>query len=496
MKQKPADLKSSIKSAEVAKDALKTSGLDASAAKLAEAIAAAKEARFAIGVVGIAKRGKSTLINGLLGRKDDLLAPVDMFPATNVVSCFANHPESKARVIFHGEESATQADDIALEEIKQYACEKFNPGNCKGVKIIEVMGQFPLLGERVVLVDTPGADNASSSVHDLVLLDFMPRLDAVIFLVTADEPLTAAEMELLKRVRHNDVRKLIFAVNKVDKVDAKELSEALAHNRKALSSIGFADAPIFPISAKPFQTEGSDTGVSKLIGAIEGLIGAGRARIMTDRLDDLVRRYLAEARDIIGERLQLSELTADQIREETKALSVARQEYTLSRSKWERQFISSWQAAFGDFENVLEKLEKQMIFEYTALVAKTSVPKLASLAQIVHTDIVRHLDELLEPHLETLNEKLTSASERTASDCVRVMKIAPREAEAIKVSGKPLKGIADIVAAGAPSMIVAAIAGTLPGGISSLIISAAPAVAGITHSHGQRQQPPVQQMPQ
>jgi len=485
MKQEPADfgsanLENSIRAAESAKEALENSGQAVSAAKLAEAIAAAKEARFSIGVVAIAKRGKSTLINGLLGRSDDLLAPVDMFPATNVVSCFANHPETKARVIFNGDGYASQADDIALEEIKQYACEKFNPGNRKGVKIIEVMGPFPRLGERVVLVDTPGADNASNSVHDQVLLDFLPRLDAVIFLVTADEPLTDSELALLKEVRRNDVRKLIFAINKADKVDAKELSEALAHNRKALSSIGYADAPIFPISARNYQTEGTDTGSRRLVGAIDNLIGEGRARIMADRLDDMVRRYLAEAKDIIGERIQLSELTADQIREETKALNVSRQEYILNRSKWERQFVSSWQASFADFENSLDKLESQMISEYTNLVDKTAAPKLGPLAQIVHTDIIKRLDELLEPHISTLNGSLSAASDRVASDCVRSMKIAPRQAEAITVSGKHLRGIADIVTAGAPSAIIAAIAAAAPGGMASLIIGMAPAVTATT----------------
>ena len=37
---------------------------------------------------GKAKRGKSTLINALLGRRDDLLAPVDQLPASNVLCRF------------------------------------------------------------------------------------------------------------------------------------------------------------------------------------------------------------------------------------------------------------------------------------------------------------------------------------------------------------------------------------------------------------------------
>ena len=69
-----------------------------------------------------------------------------------------------------------------------------------------------------------------------MLLKFLPKLDVVIFLVTADAPLVASELELLEQIRKNDVRKLLFAMNKVDAVDAEELQEDLQHNRKVLEN--------------------------------------------------------------------------------------------------------------------------------------------------------------------------------------------------------------------------------------------------------------------
>jgi ribosome biogenesis GTPase A len=144
--------------------------------RLNEVIDTARQMRFSIGVVGQAKRGKSTLINGLLGRQDDMLAPVNRYPATNVVSCFANGHKEEAKVLFAPDGKLSKS--ISPSDIKYFACEEFNPGNQKGVKVIEVIGSFPGLGKDVVLVDTPGTDNALSNLHDTVLMDFLPPLPA------------------------------------------------------------------------------------------------------------------------------------------------------------------------------------------------------------------------------------------------------------------------------------------------------------------------------
>jgi ribosome biogenesis GTPase A len=286
-----SELRRAIQSAEVAADAFRQAGLNERADALEEYIERARKQRFSVGVVAQAKRGKSTLINGLLGRNDDMLAPIDLFPATNVVSCFANGTPEKARILFIGDDEKSSGKIISFEDIKQYACEEHNPDNRKEVKVIEVVGPFPRLGEDVLLVDTPGADNALNRVHDIVLLEFLPKLDVVIFLVTADAPLVASEVELLKQIRKNDVRKLLFAMNKVDKVDADELRQGLQHNRKILAEAGFEGASIFEISAKNFHATGEDPGTERLIKTLGNVIEEGRAGVIAERLAGITESH-------------------------------------------------------------------------------------------------------------------------------------------------------------------------------------------------------------
>lgn len=476
-------LRDALQRAEIVRNALKETGRDEWAERLAEVISSARSMRFAIGVIGQAKRGKSTLINGLLGRSDDSLAPVNRFPATNVVSCFTSGPKEEVKVLFHSDGVEKPAKSIPSSDIKHYACEEFNPGNQKGVKVIEVMTPFPLLGANIVLVDTPGADNALSSVHDMVLLDFLPRMDAVIFLVTADEPLTASELELLKHVRHNDMNKLLFAINKTDKVEPDELAQGIEHNKRALADVGYGNAPIFPISAKIFQKTGADDGTERLIFAISELIGEGRAKTLAERLVDITNRSAAEAKEDMSNELRLCEKSKEQIQEEKLELATLREGIARTRPGMESKFRSAWRNAFSEFEDALPAIEKQMISEYSELVKGAFAPSLNALGKTIHMDVLRRLDELLEPHAGKLTAELDGAARSLQVDYCGALGLASRQIEAITNNKDVVKGAIDIALSGVPCAIGAFVMGSLPSLVGTAIVASAHTVASFSFWH-------------
>ncbi len=480
-----SELRRAIQSAEVAADTFRQAGLNERADKLEEYIEHARKLRFSVGVVAQAKRGKSTLINGLLGRNDDMLAPIGRFPATNVVSCFANGTPEKARVLFQGDDEKAPGQTISVEDIKQYACEEHNPANRKGVKVIEVVGPFPRLGEDVVLVDTPGADNALNRVHDIVLLEFLPKLDAVIFLVTADAPLVASELELLKQIRKNDVRKLLFATNKVDKVASgamtpEELREGLQQNRKILAEAGFGDAPIFEISAKTFHTTGEDPGTERLIQMLGDVILEGRAGVIAERLAAITEAYINEASVEIEAAIDNSKLTLEQIGEQRARLDEIHRNLEGTREEMERKFRNSWRASFDEFENALTPLQKQLVRQYTDLVEKVPASKLNELGNMIHTDVIKRLDELLQPHTDKLTESLEAATQALQVDALASMGIAPRDADAIITRKQAVTDAVGTILAGAPSFAGAILVGTMPGLVGAAILAASPAASGLS----------------
>lgn len=478
--QAASELREAIGQAEIAADAFRQAGLDARAAKLEEYIQNARKLRFSIGVVAQAKRGKSTLINGLLGRKDDVLAPIDRYPATNVVSCFARSPKESARVLFQRDTETSPGKSISIDQIKDYACEEYNPGNRKGVKIIEVVGPYESLGEDVVLVDTPGADNALTEIHDVVLLEFLPKLDAVIFLVSADDPIVASEMELLRQIRKNDVRKLLFATNKVDKVDSEELQQGYQQNRKALAEAGFGDCPIFEISAKIFHETGEEPGTRQLIQAVEETIHEGRAGIIAERLRLLTETYVNEASSEIQCEIENSQLTVEEIAQKRSQLDEVRRNLEDNRAAMEARFRSSWNAAFDDFEDALAPLQRKLVADYTEIVEGCAALKLDELGGMIHTDVIKHLDEQLDPHMRQLSDSLDSATRALQVNVLETLGISVREADQLITRQKSLVDAFSVPLAGAPALVGAALVGTLPGMVGAAILSTAPAAAAIT----------------
>ncbi|MCX6887325.1 MAG: dynamin family protein [Verrucomicrobia bacterium] len=468
-------LQSAFERAESLLKSLQDCGRTDKANALKTAIDSARQMRFAIGVVGQAKRGKSTLINGLLGRRDDTFAPVDKYPATNVVSCFADGSNEQITVLFA--DSAKQPKTISKSEIKHYACEELNPGNQKGVKGIQVVAPFTHLGKHVVLVDTPGAGNALSTLHDMVLLEYLPRLDAVIFMVTADEPLIEAELELLRHVKHNDVGKLFFAINKADKCEPHELKEGLEHNRVALRKVGFGDAQIFVTSAKSYLNCGSDDGIESLLFAIGELIGEGRAKAIADRLNEIATRLMEESRFELASELQLREMDTEQAILAKEAHLALQKSITEARPRLDHKFHDGWTAALEDFDDALSPIEGQLLREYTDLIDKTNAVALQGLGQTIHTDIHKRLDELLEVPTRKLREALDDVAKGLEADYKHISSLIPRHFGAIRTNKDILKPVIDCAAAAAPGGLVTFVCASLPGLVGSTVAATAPTVA-------------------
>ena len=472
------EFRSAIDRAEKLLKVLEGCGLKTQAKGLRDVLESARQMRFCVGVVGQAKRGKSTLINGLLGRRDDMLAPVNRFPATNVVSCFVNGDKEEARVVFGA--NGSNPIKILTSQIKDYACEEFNPGNHKGVKAIEVIGIFPRLGRNGVLVDTPGTDNALTNLHDIVLLDFLPRLDALIFLVTADEPLTAAELELLKQVKRSDVKKLFFAINKADKCEPEEITEGLAHNRRVLEDAGYQDAPIFVVSAMNYQKLGADDGTENLLASIGEMLREGQAKIMTERITDIVNRTIAETKEELSAELKILELTVEEAGVEIAKLNSLQKQLSKDRPKMERNFHTAWVTALSEFEDGLPAIERKMIAEFEELIDRTSALKLQALSQTIHTSLLKRISELLEPPTRKLQAALEDAGKTLEVEYKNIPGIMPQQMDRARTTGDLLTTTVPIIVAGTPATVGAIILASLPGMVGSAITAATPTVVAAT----------------
>ncbi len=217
-----------------------------------------RQNRFHLVVLGAFKRGKSTLINALLG---DPILPTSIIPLTSVVTILTYGEHLTIEVRFHN----GQRRQISQGELVNYITEKGNPGNRKGVQEVEINYPSEYLRDGVRIIDTPGVGSVYSHNTE-VAYNYLPQVDAAVFVVTVDPPLSQAEHEFLRDIR-DYVHKLFFILNKIDYVAETERREALEFTTQVLQAeLAAEQVKIFPMSAK-MALDGKTNGHPELLAA-------------------------------------------------------------------------------------------------------------------------------------------------------------------------------------------------------------------------------------
>jgi len=209
------------------------------------------EQRCYLAVLGQFKRGKSTLINALLGAP---VLPAAVVPLTSIPTFLTGGESLEAQVLFDNGKPSERFDgpDVAAlgEFLARYVTESANPRNRLGVRQVDVTYPASVLCQGLVLIDTPGI--GSTFRHNTeATVNFLPQCDAALFVVSADPPITEVEVEFLKLVRQKLAR-VFFILNKVDYLDADERDAAAAFLQHVLcEQVGFGSPPpIFCASAR------------------------------------------------------------------------------------------------------------------------------------------------------------------------------------------------------------------------------------------------------
>lgn len=236
-------LKESIlTSLEVLRELLDGRGYQKIEMDLQELILKLREDQFNLVILGHFNRGKSTLINSLLGVN---LLPTSIIPLTSIITLIRYGKTLRIMVRF---KEGTKKE-ITPEEIAGYVTELGNPHNEKNVERIEIFYPSPYLREGVVLVDTPGISSIYLD-NTMITQNYLPRADAAIFLIGADPPLTQVELDFLKQAKEF-IGKIFFLQNKIDQVEESERDQSLEFSKKAIQThLGLPEVKIYPISAK------------------------------------------------------------------------------------------------------------------------------------------------------------------------------------------------------------------------------------------------------
>jgi hypothetical protein len=173
-----------------------------------------------LAVAGDFKRGKSTLINALLGRR---VLPTRVAPATAVPCLLRAGTSTRARVFYNDSRDPVV---VPIEDLERYACivlpsdEEDRLAFREGVERIEIELESGL-PEGMVLVDLPGLNEGVDRAE--TAREVVRRSDAIIVVLSATQLLAENELQFIEMLWSQGHRALTFAVNFVDGLEDYEI---------------------------------------------------------------------------------------------------------------------------------------------------------------------------------------------------------------------------------------------------------------------------------
>ncbi|MEA5480467.1 dynamin family protein [Pseudanabaena galeata UHCC 0370] len=282
---------------------------------------------FRLAFVGEFSRGKSTLINRLLGR--DLL-PIGARPTTGtLISIVAGEtekmeicPPDKGWEVREMEESSWT--DLLASEQNETDQEKLT-------RVRLTLDHPWLKAIDVELIDTPGAGDLNSN-RTALLSDLLSRCDAAVILVSATLPFSITEASFLdQEVLSRHIPNVLVAVSKLDTVPQEQKAELFNVIRERVMAIStkISIIPIHPLDVDASEVDALETVKTQ----IEAIVEKGERKIWRSwKVANQLVDYLNHIAELSETAIKAAHMSA---MEKEQALRQLEQEKAISELHWE-----------------------------------------------------------------------------------------------------------------------------------------------------------------
>jgi small GTP-binding protein len=383
---------------------------------------------FLLVVVGEFNAGKSALVNALLGEK---VLPEGATPTT-----------SRVTLVKWGEKVGEQVED---ENFSIYTY------------------PLPLLKE-LNIVDTPGT-NAVIRYHERLTDEYVPRSDLILFVTSADHPLTESERQFLERILAWG-KKVVFALNKADIIeDDPALQEVRSFVLKHATRV-LGDTPeFFAVSARLGQRALAEPDPEKRA-SLRAASGLDKLeQYITSTLDDSTRLQLkfsnplGVAENLLAQAAKINSAQSEDLKEDLQTASSL--EATIK--DYERDLQNELQPRLAEVENILHRLEQRGLDFFDTTMRLTNIQELmrgdkvraafekqvlAEVPQQIEEHVQRLIDWLVQKDLQEWQRVMTYVQRRRALHTEHIVGegMEPREMrrrELIDTMGRTVQRIVD-----------------------------------------------------
>ncbi len=241
------------------------------------------EDRFTVVVAGRFSRGKSSLMNAVVGM--DRL-PTGIVPLTSVITYVRYGTSEKVLLNYEGTRLRGEAK---LKELPEYVTEKGNPANTKRIHSAEIQLPAEILRRGFFFVDTPGLGSAIFE-NTRTTEKFIPEIDVLILVTSYESPLSEDEMRFLHYASPS-AQAVFVVINKQDTVPQDQRGEIVQYVERTVQSV------VGEKAFAPFSVSARDGLAAKLAGDAERLrdsgIGNFEAALVQFLANNRARMFLA-----------------------------------------------------------------------------------------------------------------------------------------------------------------------------------------------------------
>ena len=166
-------------------------------------------AQLILPLIGEFSAGKTSLINALTDSK--VLETASLPTTATLYQIIFGAPENKVVALTaEGEEVELQLDALKNDELKKYPA----------VTLFDTSTKVP---KDIIFVDTPGLSSPDPK-HREVLTSILPRIDAILLTVDANQAVTRSLIEFVKSMRLAE-KPIYLILNKIDTKSPSELQD-------------------------------------------------------------------------------------------------------------------------------------------------------------------------------------------------------------------------------------------------------------------------------
>lgn len=254
------------------------------------------EDRFNLVVVGRFNRGKTSLMNAILGSNR---LPTGIIPLTSVITTVGYGSEERAILKF---KNRVLDREIPIDALPLHVTQQGNPGNVQRITAAEVQLPAEILRRGFYFVDTPGLGSVIAE-NTLTTEAFLPEADAFIMVTSYESPLSEEELRFFRTASVSG-RRIFVVLNKHDTVSPDQRDTVFGFVRDRLSALFGSEVPppIFSVSSiDGLQAKLSGDGAKLAASGICELETHLAAFLLAEKSDQFLRRMCGRAQDFLRE---------------------------------------------------------------------------------------------------------------------------------------------------------------------------------------------------